>query len=982
MKGQSWGIVEIFGLLAVIIGFLVITGFFSKSASGPQTVLTDFCSRNPTSLICGGDSDAMAGNLASYSTDVLACGIDSIATGSMEKNSRCLQSYSPEKKTISAGIGLVRAESDFQPPSIQCDGQGFLTVEYEEDEITLEFGDFNVENVFYRFNPTSREWEWKINENWYPVSGDLSRIDKLKDVYPELTRDLRDKDEVGGLKVFVKYVSKTDDDYLKIHYPDGVESTTDKELDADNFVEEVLRKKGNNIVLEKCKIKSFNLPQDFYKFDIPILGETDFNWVGVVGDPKYVTYFQTFPPGEDTDWSGQSSWYKTFGTLMFAGMCVGHAVLPFAQGWQGLKAEGKQLVSHPISTLKEAGSGAADRLVWLKDRMAAAGSAIRKAGQPFEGFNIPEKLDVIAGSVRTGLTKLIGRFSLNRAIVDKYKNVDDFYAAMSRSSSTLRQNEIIAIREAFTKIPKGEYTGAELWSYLPKTQVVSILGQMSGISNIVSIAEQAILNKHFLTYTGIDSVASYFLNRTDSEWGKFVDEYPSALSLQQSMFLSGLRKTFNLTGLKSKEGSIAEKVGIPVILDKSTWLGGTTSLYFASPCRADLTVTKQKVTCNSYSYDTESDYVTCDTQSSVPFWDSGIAGNLRCGDQLWLGDYKFDDVSGKLTTKIDLKNREKEIVNNLGGQVISSGEATLTIDGNKKARKKIEDPINNFVYYYNQQENRIDYISKDGGKNFILVPSTGDPNYNGGIYSNTCTSVTPTTSTIDEYHEDIRAVVGGGLDDPHVECKVNYVRNKKVGLVFIDVYALHTTIHGQANEKGILENPFAVSLEYDGVGYVNRPTSQEDHFKTLIVLKDDNGDGNLDEVGHYIYAWTPLPGSLNEVNPPRVVNELFYTVYVDTDLNGAADKIIANKCSTDGIIVTPDQSPYQKSVDSYNYCYQKNYDSMVGAVTMTASFGASALAKVAKIGGVKGRILAATVDCGLAYVHMKYGKTAWPGKEY
>jgi hypothetical protein len=63
-----------------------------------------------------------------------------------------------------------------------------------------------------------------------------------------------------------------------------------------------------------CEVKNFNLPQEVTNAE---------KWIAGYGDPKFLVYWTSFPPGEDSAWTGYSSWLSDVGTVVLFAIPAG-----------------------------------------------------------------------------------------------------------------------------------------------------------------------------------------------------------------------------------------------------------------------------------------------------------------------------------------------------------------------------------------------------------------------------------------------------------------------------------------------------------------------------------------------------------------------------------------------------------------------------------------------------------------------------------
>ena len=68
--------------------------------------------------------------------------------------------------------------------------------------------------------------------------------------------------------------------------------------------------------IKKCTVKNFELDQKFQEKEIYGATFTPEEWIAGYGDPEYLIYYQQFPLGEDTAWSGTLTWVQNAVTVV------------------------------------------------------------------------------------------------------------------------------------------------------------------------------------------------------------------------------------------------------------------------------------------------------------------------------------------------------------------------------------------------------------------------------------------------------------------------------------------------------------------------------------------------------------------------------------------------------------------------------------------------------------------------------------------
>ncbi len=111
-----------------------------------------------------------------------------------------------------------------------------------------------------------------------------------------------------------------------------------------------------------CEVKNYALPQKFEG----IFSKPE-EWIAGFGDPKFLTYFQSFPQGEDAAWSSMSEWYQGVGTIAFASMCLSRVLSPIIKTLKILKPTRlADVLAKAPSALKSSVQSTMD---WMSDMM-------------------------------------------------------------------------------------------------------------------------------------------------------------------------------------------------------------------------------------------------------------------------------------------------------------------------------------------------------------------------------------------------------------------------------------------------------------------------------------------------------------------------------------------------------------------------------------------------------------------------------------
>ncbi len=574
----------------------------------------------------------------------------------------------------------------------------------------------------------------------------------------------------------------------------------------------------------KCTVSNFMLPQDFDKFD---------DWIGTIGDPQFLVYYNSFPENEDSQWSGGSAWFESIGKIMFATFCIAHFLKPISALWKA----GKTAV-----TIKAVNS------------ISKSKTIIQTLSSKFNGF---KKLpSYIINSVRKGIAKVSARALLNREIVRQY---GDDAARFIAERGIKHPIEVKAIEEAFTKVTQGKLAGMSLAEYIGKAEAALILTRIVG-QKAASAAVTAVADPKFVLYTGIDSIASYFLARIDSEIGKFTDVYENSLVLQASMVSDKLRKDFSLMSHEiPKPDTITDpleesavNLKSPVVLIKPEYFNAPTPFYLVSPCHTDIEVKIDEVNCGVYSYDSKTDSIICQSPSeygwidqiryipmcgSLPNWEEkeftekelefldNMNINLFSDEtteidttDLICCEYKTGGTITK-TTNYDWLNLERCLSYEYGKPAEDSncGDRPPA----KITRKKIENPIDDITFYYDESTGIVDYYKKN------IVCDGSQSKYPGIEYEEDC----PTTIGCGD--NNVMYFFNGyewkwkssdaGVDD--------YIMAEEISDSKLDEYDLETVhkdimaaLDGKDLEEGISVFVSVLNRDYDSSG---RKTSDD-----------------------------------------------------------------------------------------------------------------------------------------------------------
>ncbi len=349
--------------------------------------------------------------------------------------------------------------------------------------------------------------------------------------------------------------------------------------------------------LDYCKVENFNLPQKVEEYRDPILG-IDWNpesWIFGYGDPKYLTYWQSFPAGEDDSWRSFMEWEKNvmfialtscfpLGKTLTAGKQVGGKVLREAGKKVGIGQVGKETISHSVGD--------------------AAGVVINAEGQVF------------------GRTATAG-------VALPASQIENVFI-YSAESGALREAKRGAVEGALQtgigkEILEKAGTQATKTGFKSLNRAAKVLGFGTPIAFMAALME-SILTKY-------ESFGNSLVFKYHSK-EPFREPEPLPLDIQPqktTLFVDG-----------SKEGNYKQSLR-PVILDKGrdssavgraqNWLDGkipmildiltfksltnekpvdTVPFYLAAPCHTDLQVGDSTTYCKDYIYNPTTNYAYCD----------------------------------------------------------------------------------------------------------------------------------------------------------------------------------------------------------------------------------------------------------------------------------------------------------------------------------------------------------------------------------
>jgi hypothetical protein len=160
---------------------------------------------------------------------------------------------------------------------------------------------------------------------------------------------------------------------------------------------------------------------------------------------------------------------------------------------------------------------------------------------------------------------------------------------------------------------------------------------------------------------------------------------------------------------------------------------------------------------------------------------------------------------------------------------------------------------------------------------------------------------------------------------------------------------MHVAFIASAKDTGELDKFYGIAIFYGNVP------------STIVLLKDIDEDGYIEEMGHYYWVSGQEPQ--------------LYRRFKDTDKDGKADSVSSNKCFIEGIVVSANKAKYNSG--DPNFCYTTNSPA-VSVGTTIASFAVDAFVK--RVPSPYTFLAAIAADCAIAYIdYAGYTKESWPG---
>ena len=422
-----------------------------------------------------------------------------------------------------------------------------------------------------------------------------------------------------------------------------------------------------------CEVDDFQLPQN-----------TDYadEWLAAYGDPKYMVYWQAFPPGENSDWNKEeTSWYSQIGTSLFGLSCLA--------------------------------GGIAGGIITA----AKGAKAVVKADWILTGLNRFKDSRVVSKMVSTG--------------IDTGRVADGVITSLR----TLDQQGIIKLSVVGPKILEYLKGGKTAFSKAVKKAVFPELEKYLTSKGIAATGHNAF--KSWAIKTGVGTAAvstitgvaaniqadrsNYTQARLESEFGKFFPaDVPNSIQLQNSMIE---RIPYELEdNIIPRDSVITDPTSQnivdlkrPVILDKTgvIKLGDViTEFYLVSPCFADLEISKQEVKCGLFAYDKMSGEIKCVS----PDDSSGVWGGIQSRLLSWKPCGAI--LSADYPPKRYIDN-EYDFITKMGSTDVFKSDVQIEVEdssGNKQTitRDMVYDPIFKTRFYFDRQNEVFDHIQEEG----------------------------------------------------------------------------------------------------------------------------------------------------------------------------------------------------------------------------------------------------------------------------
>lgn len=643
MKGQ--GLFETpFRATLLILGFAIILMFVIVASGGFQPIYDWMCSLSP--LLCE-NVTVLETNLALKSVEALACGINSVSAVAEQA---CVEKFpgGPEPPEGSKETPLPSLDCTL-PQASSREGRDVELVPNKERSIeilTKEILDcfkFAVDDKFYRCSNI-------VTENLGSVVIDVEDVeDWLKTKGGSRGKDLVTSGYFESRNLWwpegIYKISENNPGMITLYSGENWIGLNGVQVVYGDSWDEIWKQfPGYLIVLQAeppvtCTVKNFQLPEDFWG-----IFEKGEEYIAGFGDPTYLVYWQTFPPGEDASWTNYAAWWQGIGS---ASLYLIPVAVPIVKAVGGtLKAAGK-LVS-PIKSVK-AGAGKTKAFasgLWRKAKNLVTKSKVKSlTKRTQQALDDQTILLVESGAKLSTKSRIFSWFyrnKVNSQIVKQFDNFDDYWRALDDSVlDAARDGKIVvegvqvgrsisgfktALKSSF-ETTKGfgddiakmsAKESPDLYTFLKHDAKIDIVKGVFGLKGTTAEIMKTPVMQAMGQMTMV-SIAAYLGAISECQELK-KEGFPNQLILQQPFSCTpGKFNKFDLDNLEedTRVNKFVTKLGMPVILDKGGWsifgmkTQPSTTMYFVSPCHADVEISTGKYTCALYSYDSNTSEQTC-----------------------------------------------------------------------------------------------------------------------------------------------------------------------------------------------------------------------------------------------------------------------------------------------------------------------------------------------------------------------------------
>jgi hypothetical protein len=684
-----------------------------------------------------------------------------------------------------------------------------------------------------------------------------------------------------------------------------------------------------NAAASECTVENFNLPQKVGKAQ---------EWIDGYDDPNFIMYWQSFPQGEDKPWSSMSTWIQGVGTVVLWAVPASMALKIFGKG-------------------KKAG-------VVLEDMPAYK--------RYFQRFT-----DWIAGKLKLGAGKIVnfvydntlGRAARIEAIRTFVRNrmnrqvVEELGSDWFKYWSAIDKDKVVVVgtegmlEKEFRAVARGEESSVDLIEYIKlSSDKTSILGKL-GFKNmdwdvIKSYAQKA----------GFVSVTAYIAARLDSQNEKYVDKFGKMVL--KSPFKDA--EEFDLAKLSIEPTpAMPYGGGMPVVLDKPgvVTYGGDTTAYLASPCRADVKVTKGTAICDGYSYDKATGATKCSVvaaNANGDYMACGSVEQVNYGENdrnVFLdqdGDGKTDRIllsatllvnSRTDTGKVTLEDTDRDGLIDEVSWYDSKANVDPFVSTKKGSVKHVQEQYNDTdsgltVYYF-------EYTDKDGDGRYDI-----------------------------QYRDFSGQIAKGFIDaDPDGP---DGVYETGIGTNYDVTRSIKYTTETGATVQVIGD----VSLipPYDAQSSNSEPGSPSASSQTIgpFFVYDYESDGKWDRISYRtLFAEDLDSDGMMDVAYNTLSSADYYCHNGNCDdawTRGSKTSVETHgRCITPAIVITADKSKY--SSEEHNYCYATKREA-VGTAIVVGSLVADGIMEYYSAGLLYQVAVGFTTGV-VAYVNTLYEE--WPG---